>query len=88
MDKNEGGRPTEIRSLAMTGFDPPTYNEIGIKKQDAHVWQTIAAIPEAEFEEKLSDTRQADLETNLLNNCRVVRQLNHGSVNQTQVCAG
>jgi N6-adenosine-specific RNA methylase IME4 len=62
MDKNEGGRPTENRSSAMTGFDPPTYNEIGIKKQDAHVWQTIAAIPEAEFEEKLSDTRQADLE--------------------------
>lgn len=82
MEKNDGGRPTGNRLQPVTGFDPPTYGELGIYKRDAHVWRTIAAIPEAEFEETLADVRQTGQE---LSTAMIYREARLGISKQNKV---
>ncbi len=63
MDKNKGGwNEHNLMFQPVTSSSPQKYDDLGIARIDAHVWQTIAAIDEAIFEEKISDMRQAGLE--------------------------
>ena len=48
-EKNPGGRPAENRSHDGTGFSPKL-SDMGITKNDSSRWQSIASIPEGEFE--------------------------------------
>ncbi len=57
MDKNTGGRPLKTGHSEVTGFEaPPTYDDIGIHKMQAHRWMTMAALPEEAYEEHVADT--------------------------------
>jgi N6-adenosine-specific RNA methylase IME4 len=58
MPKHEGGRPVN-RLQPATGFDPPTYAELGIEKTDAHRCQVIASLPPDEFNAFLEATATA-----------------------------
>jgi len=50
MEKNTGAmgigsNQFEVRLQPTTA--PPTYSDLGIDKRDAHIWQTLAAMPGA-----------------------------------------
>lgn len=73
MEKNTGGRPTKNLYHDETGFDdtPPTYDEIGITRLQAHRWMTMAedaptrqvvamaALPQDRYEEFVAETVEA-----------------------------
>ena len=48
-DKHAGGRPNKNRRHAVTSL-PAKLKEMGIAKKQSSRWQTIAALPEEEFE--------------------------------------
>lgn len=66
MDKAKGAAVPGWNKTVLpneTPFDQPkTYDEIGITRKDAHVWQTIAALPEEKFEQIVEETKSEDRE--------------------------
>ena len=48
MPKHPAGRPPENRSQAVTDF-PPSYEQIGIRKQYAARWQAEARVPDQHY---------------------------------------
>lgn len=58
MEKNRGGG--DHRSHDVTSA--PTLADIGIQKMQAHRWQTIAALPEGEFEQHVEGVKEAGRE--------------------------
>jgi N6-adenosine-specific RNA methylase IME4 len=64
MEKNKGGRPTDTTDnllLPVIGSEqeePPTLTELGITGKDAHVWQTLAKMPELDFEKFIGETTE------------------------------
>jgi hypothetical protein len=59
--KNQYGEGS-LRSMPMTVSSIPTYSDIGIVKQDAHTWQTIAKVPEDEFRNFIERTKTEEKE--------------------------
>lgn len=63
MDKNTGAmgkginQYSEVRLQAVSA--PPTYSDLDITYRDAHVWQTLASMPEPLFENFITDKREA-----------------------------
>ena len=55
-ERNRGGNPNLLHDA--TGC-PPTYAEMGIERTQAHRWQQVAALPEADFERHLAETKAA-----------------------------
>lgn len=51
-EKNQGGRPSENLSHDGTLFTPKL-GELGITRNDSSRWQSIASIPEEQFERHL-----------------------------------
>jgi N6-adenosine-specific RNA methylase IME4 len=47
---------TEVQSQDVTA-PPPTLAELGVEKMQSHRWQTMADLPEEEFEEHVKDLR-------------------------------
>jgi hypothetical protein len=43
----------------VRGFEPTTYTDLDITYRDAHVWQTLANMPEPLFENFITDKRDA-----------------------------
>ncbi len=51
MPKHKGGRPPKNHPTWLGGFaDPRTYQEIGVTDYQADRWQTLASLPEEEYE--------------------------------------
>ncbi len=62
MEKNKGGWIEHNLTLldeSSSCIQPPKYEDIGITYKDAHVWQTLAAMPEPLFERFITDKREA-----------------------------
>ena len=57
MPKHPAGRPPENRSQAVTDF-PPSYEQIGIRKQYAARWQAEARVPDQHYHAYLADCRE------------------------------
>lgn len=56
--KNEGGRPSENRSRAVTG-SAPKLEELGVTKMQSHRWQQVASVDEADFEAHVEAVKQS-----------------------------
>jgi len=54
-EKNRGGRPSETRSPEEQVAQPPTLEELGVSRKQAHNWRKLSDIPEDEFAEALAD---------------------------------
>lgn len=70
-EKNPGG-PERVRSHGVTA---PTYSDLGIEKMAAHRWQTIALIPEPQFEAYVEQAETTDRELTSSEAYRMGRQL-------------
>jgi N6-adenosine-specific RNA methylase IME4 len=70
MPKRHGARPADAGSHDVT----PLTN-LGIGKMDSHRWQRVAAVPEATFEEYLTQTRAAGVELTTAGVLRLSAQL-------------
>ena len=66
-----GGRTDLDGNRELPSNPPPTYADIGVEKMQAHRWQTIATLPEEDFEEFINDTLSADKE---LTSAGVIRE--------------
>jgi hypothetical protein len=55
--KNEGGRPSENRSRAVTG-SAPKLEELGVTKMQSHRWQQVASVDEADFEAHVESVKE------------------------------
>ncbi len=55
LDSMEFSKGAATPSQAVTPL--PTHDEIGINRMEAHRWQTIASVPEEEFEEYIETTK-------------------------------
>lgn len=67
--KNSGGRPQKTGTVPYTGLgDTPTLSDIGITKIQSSRFQSIASIPEFEFERVIAETKgtQDELTTSQL----------------------
>ena len=58
MDKAPAGRPSKNRLQSATDL-PPTYDELGIEKTQAHRWQLEASVPPGTFEQHIAETKAA-----------------------------
>jgi N6-adenosine-specific RNA methylase IME4 len=56
MEKADGG--IRWSRLQPETEMPKTYEELGIEKRDAHVWQTLAKMPELDFEKFIGETTE------------------------------
>lgn len=54
MPKNPGGDPVTSRDRGVT---PPTLEQLGISRMQAHRWQQLAALPAEEFDRYIAATR-------------------------------
>ncbi len=59
MPKNEGGRPITGNTMLPVSDDTPTYADLGIEKMQASRWQSVASVPEEEFEQHIAETKAA-----------------------------
>jgi N6-adenosine-specific RNA methylase IME4 len=61
MDKAKGGQPYQEHNSTGYILKPvETYDDLGIDKVDAHRWQTIAKMPEQEFEARIAERKDAE----------------------------
>jgi DNA modification methylase len=58
MDKPKNGRPSKSGASEEPLNEAPTYADVGITGHQAHTWQTIAALPDAKFEEVLAGAKE------------------------------
>ena len=71
--KHEGGRPSENRLQDVTGFQ--TLKDLGIEKIQSHRWQTIASLPDDQFEQYVSDVKKSNEELTTTGILRLARQV-------------
>jgi N6-adenosine-specific RNA methylase IME4 len=64
MEKAQGGQPYQSTGLSLKPVEeqPQTYDKLGISKYNAHVWQTLAAMPAEKFEQVVEETKSEDKE--------------------------
>lgn len=56
--KHRGGRPKTDSSVEPVSAKPPTLRELGLDAHESHRWQRIGGIPDAEFEQFITSSRQ------------------------------
>jgi hypothetical protein len=64
MPKQHGGNGAVVgtKLQAATSSPPPSYEDLGIEKTQAHRWQQIASVPEDRFEAHISHVKDAGRE--------------------------
>ena len=62
MEKHPAGSPPGNQSHDVTDLKPPKISDSGISRMDSSRWQSIASIPEEEFERHVEQTKQAKQE--------------------------
>ncbi len=58
MPKQRGARPADMGLQAET----PSLSDLGIEKTQSHRWQTIASLPDDQFEQYVSDVKKSNEE--------------------------
>jgi hypothetical protein len=88
--KHPGGRPVTVSTPEEVRNDtPPTLHDLGIDPHESHRWQRIAGIPAKQFEDFISQTREADRELTVSAAIRYASQLIDASGNgKTQNAVG
>lgn len=90
MEKNKGGRPIDTENnllLPVIGYEnkePPTLTELGITGKDAHVWQTLAKMPEQDFEETIAETKAEGKELSTAGLYRTAKREENYQTKETQ----
>lgn len=69
--KQHGARPSDTESQDVT---PPTLEELGISGMQSSRWQTIANLPEAEFEKHIESTKAKGEELTTANVMRLAKK--------------
>jgi N6-adenosine-specific RNA methylase IME4 len=72
-DRAGRGRPKKPSS--EKGFSAPTLEEIGISEKQSFHWQSIAEIPEEEFEQVIEETKQAGEELTQRDILKVAKEI-------------
>ena len=75
MPKADGGVATRARLHRATESQPPTYAELGIEKTQAHRWQTVATMPEDDFEEHIAKVKSSGQEITTSDLYRKIRNI-------------
>jgi len=79
MEKNTGAQGLGVNQYSEVRLQdettPPTYAELGIDKVDAHRWQTIAKMPEDNFEEYIERTKSGDKELTTAGAIRTAKEV-------------
>ncbi len=70
--KQHGARPADMGLQSAT---PSSLSDLGIEKTQSHRWQKVASLPEAVFEEKIEETKQAGEELTTARMLRVAHDL-------------
>ena len=58
---HKGGRPSKNQSQRATSF-PATLKELEINKSQSERWQSIATLPEKDFEAYIQEHKEVSLE--------------------------
>lgn len=59
MPKNQGGRPAET---SASNGEVATLGDIGITHKQSSMWQKIASLPEDDFEERIAEAKENEVE--------------------------
>lgn len=75
-EKNPGGQPEHKSYLShdVTGRSPKL-SELGVSRKESSRWQSIASIPEEQFERHVEQTKQAKQELTSAGALRLARTL-------------
>ena len=59
MERQRLGRPSKEKGCDPTTFSaPPTLSDLGYTKDQSHRWQTIAELPDEDFERELAQKKE------------------------------
>lgn len=61
MPKSDGGRPKKTSNIVLP-VSPPSLADMGIDKMQSSRWQSIASVPEEDFEEHIEKSKKGDKE--------------------------
>lgn len=77
MEKAKGGGDTSTGFRVKPVQEPDTLSDLGISKRDSHRWQTVARMPDEEFERHIAETKDAGEELTSGGTYRTARRLEH-----------